>query len=114
MASLLRVLTIAVPVLTSMSCAVMRAVQRTPAAIESNTEVLRGVERSTTALTPALERVSSLQAPLVAVSGLDTTLQRVAALQASLEAGDYDRDGTPAGEAMGSILADADRLSGAR
>jgi len=36
------------------------------------------------------------------------------ALQASLEAGAYDRDGTPAGEAMGSILADADRLSGAR
>jgi RNA polymerase sigma-70 factor, ECF subfamily len=36
------------------------------------------------------------------------------ALHASLEAGAYDRDGTPAGEAMGSILADADRLSGAR
>ncbi len=36
------------------------------------------------------------------------------AVQASLEAGAYDRDGTPAGEAMGSILADADRLSGAR
>jgi len=36
------------------------------------------------------------------------------ALQASLDAGTYERDGTPAGEAMGSILADADRLSGAR
>jgi RNA polymerase sigma-70 factor (ECF subfamily) len=36
------------------------------------------------------------------------------ALHASLEAGAYDRDGSPAGEAMGSILADADRLSGAR
>jgi RNA polymerase sigma-70 factor (ECF subfamily) len=36
------------------------------------------------------------------------------AVQASLEAGAYERDGTPAGEAMGSILADADRLSGAR
>ncbi|MBX7248505.1 MAG: sigma-70 family RNA polymerase sigma factor [Caulobacteraceae bacterium] len=36
------------------------------------------------------------------------------ALQASLEAGAYDRDGSPAGEAMGAILADADRLSGAR
>ena len=36
------------------------------------------------------------------------------ALQASLEAGAYERDGTPAGEAMSSILADADRLSGAR
>ena len=36
------------------------------------------------------------------------------ALQASLDAGAYERDGTPAGEAMGSILADADRLSGAR
>ena len=36
------------------------------------------------------------------------------AVQASLEAGTYERDGTPAGEAMGSILADADRLSGAR
>ena len=36
------------------------------------------------------------------------------ALQASLDAGAYERDGTPAGEAMGSILADADRLSGVR
>lgn len=36
------------------------------------------------------------------------------AVQASLEAGAYERDGTPAGEAMGSILADADRLSGPR
>ena len=36
------------------------------------------------------------------------------AVQASLEAGAYQRDGTPAGEAMGSILAEADRLSGAR
>jgi RNA polymerase sigma-70 factor (ECF subfamily) len=36
------------------------------------------------------------------------------ALQAALEAGSYERDGAPAGEAMGSILADAERLSGAR
>jgi len=36
------------------------------------------------------------------------------ALHAALEAGDYDRDGSPAGEAMGAILAAADRLSGAR
>ncbi len=36
------------------------------------------------------------------------------ALHASLEAGAYERDGSPAGEAMGSILADADRLSGVR
>lgn len=36
------------------------------------------------------------------------------AVQALLEAGAYERDGTPAGEAMGSILADADRLSGPR
>jgi RNA polymerase sigma-70 factor (ECF subfamily) len=36
------------------------------------------------------------------------------ALHASLEAGAYERDGTPAGEAMGSILGEADRLSGAR
>jgi RNA polymerase sigma-70 factor (ECF subfamily) len=36
------------------------------------------------------------------------------ALQAVLERGDYDRDGKPAGDAMRSILADAERLSGAR
>jgi len=36
------------------------------------------------------------------------------ALHASLEAGAYERDGSPAGDAMGAILADADRLSGAR
>jgi RNA polymerase sigma-70 factor (ECF subfamily) len=36
------------------------------------------------------------------------------ALQAALEAGAYERDGAPAGEAMSSILADAERLSGAR
>jgi RNA polymerase sigma-70 factor (ECF subfamily) len=36
------------------------------------------------------------------------------ALQAALDAGAYERDGAPAGEAMGSILADAERLSGAR
>lgn len=36
------------------------------------------------------------------------------ALQAALDAGGYERDGAPAGDAMGSILADADRLSGAR
>jgi len=35
------------------------------------------------------------------------------ALQAALEAGAYVRDGRPAGDAMRSILADADRLSGA-
>jgi RNA polymerase sigma-70 factor (ECF subfamily) len=36
------------------------------------------------------------------------------ALQAALESGDYERDGAPAGDAMGAILADAERLSGAR
>ena len=36
------------------------------------------------------------------------------ALQAILEDGDYERDGRAAGEAMGSILADAERLSLAR
>ena len=36
------------------------------------------------------------------------------ALQSILERGDYDRDGKAAGEAMGSILAHAERLSGAR
>ena len=36
------------------------------------------------------------------------------ALQALLERGDYDRDGKAAAEAMGSILAQAERLSGAR
>jgi RNA polymerase sigma-70 factor, ECF subfamily len=36
------------------------------------------------------------------------------ALQGILEAGAYNRDGSPAGEAMRSILADAERLSGAR
>jgi len=36
------------------------------------------------------------------------------ALQAILEAGAYNRDGSPAGEAMRSILADAERLSGPR
>ena len=36
------------------------------------------------------------------------------ALQAVLEAGNYRRDGAPAGEAMGTILADADRLSSAK
>ena len=35
------------------------------------------------------------------------------ALQAALEKGGYDRDGRAAGDAMRSILADADRLSGA-
>ena len=34
------------------------------------------------------------------------------ALHGILEDGAYDRDGTPAGEAMRAILADADRLSG--
>lgn len=36
------------------------------------------------------------------------------ALQGILEAGDYDRDGREAGDAMRSILADAERLSAAR
>jgi len=36
------------------------------------------------------------------------------ALQASLQAGAYEKDGRPAGDAMGSILGEADRLSGAR
>ena len=36
------------------------------------------------------------------------------ALQGILERGDYERDGGSAGEAMGSILADAERLSLAR
>ena len=36
------------------------------------------------------------------------------ALQGILERGAYDRDGAPAGEAMRSILADAERLSGPR
>ena len=36
------------------------------------------------------------------------------ALQATLERGGYARDGKSAGDAMRSILADADRLSGAR
>ena len=34
------------------------------------------------------------------------------ALQAALDRGDYQRDGAPAGDAMGTILADAERLSG--
>ncbi len=36
------------------------------------------------------------------------------ALQAILDRGDYDRDGKPAGDAMGAILAHAERLSDAR
>jgi RNA polymerase sigma-70 factor (ECF subfamily) len=36
------------------------------------------------------------------------------ALTGVLEAGDYARDGSPAGDAMRSILADAERLSGSR
>jgi RNA polymerase sigma-70 factor (ECF subfamily) len=36
------------------------------------------------------------------------------ALQAILERGAYDRDGSPAGDAMKTILADAERLSGSR
>ena len=36
------------------------------------------------------------------------------ALQAILDAGGYPRDGSPAGDAMRSILADAERLSSAR
>ena len=36
------------------------------------------------------------------------------ALQAALDDGSYSEDGRAAGEAMGAILAEADRLSGAR
>ncbi len=36
------------------------------------------------------------------------------AVQAALVTGGYERDGASAGDAMGSILADAERLSGAR
>lgn len=36
------------------------------------------------------------------------------ALQGILEAGDYDRDGGQAGDAMRSILSDAERLSAVR
>jgi RNA polymerase sigma-70 factor (ECF subfamily) len=36
------------------------------------------------------------------------------ALQNILTMGAYDRDGAPAGDAMGAILADAERLSGPR
>jgi RNA polymerase sigma-70 factor (ECF subfamily) len=36
------------------------------------------------------------------------------ALQGVLERGAYDRDGAAAGDAMRSILADAERLSGQR
>jgi RNA polymerase sigma-70 factor (ECF subfamily) len=36
------------------------------------------------------------------------------AVQAALATGGYERDGAAAGDAMGSILADAERLSGAR
>ena len=35
------------------------------------------------------------------------------ALQGILESGDYDRDGRSAGDAMGAIMADAERLSAA-
>src|SRR5512138_3356271 len=71
-------------ILASSSCGVMSAIRRTPDAIESNTSVLRGVERSTTALTPALQRVAALEQPLHEVSDLDSTLERVAGLQPSL------------------------------
>lgn len=36
------------------------------------------------------------------------------ALHGILDSGGFDRDGRPAAEAMQSILADADRMSGAR
>ena len=36
------------------------------------------------------------------------------ALQSALDDGAYSEDGRAAGEAMGAILAEADRLSGAR
>ena len=79
-----RTTTLTIVVLASTSCGVTRAIQRTPAAIDSNTVVLRGVERSTTALVPALKGVSALEGPLREVSSLDTTLERVAGLQPSL------------------------------
>jgi hypothetical protein len=83
-ASPIRAAILTIAVLTTTSCSVMSAIRRTPDAIESNTDVLRGVERSTTALTPALQRVASLEAPLVAVSDLDSTLERVAGLRTAL------------------------------
>ena len=51
----------------------------------------------------------------VAVGTVKSRVSRARrALQAILEDGDYERDGRAAGEAMGSILADAERLSLAR
>src|SRR5688572_3628734 len=82
--SVIRAVIVVIVLFTSTSCAALRAVQRTPAAIESNTGVLRGVERSITELTPALQRVAVLEGPLTEVSNLDSTLARVAGLQSSL------------------------------
>lgn len=51
----------------------------------------------------------------VAVGTVKSRVSRARrALQVILEDGDYERDGRAAGEAMGSILADAERLSLAR
>jgi RNA polymerase sigma-70 factor (ECF subfamily) len=51
----------------------------------------------------------------VAVGTVKSRVSRARrALQAILEAGAYDRDGRSAGDAMGSILADAERLSSQR
>lgn len=51
----------------------------------------------------------------VAVGTVKSRVSRARrALQVILEAGAYDRDGRAAGDAMGSILADAERLSTAR
>ena len=48
----------------------------------------------------------------VAVGTVKSRVSRARrALQAILDEGDYERDGRAAGEAMGSILADAERLS---
>src|SRR5215204_1081216 len=80
----IRAVILTIALFASTSCGAIRAVQRTPAAIEANTGVLRGVDSSITALTPALERVAVLEVPLTEVSNLDSTLERVAGLRSSL------------------------------
>jgi len=58
------------------------------------------------------------EAAAICACAVGTVKSRVSrarrALLAVLEAGGYDRDGAPAGDAMRSILADAERLSGSR
>ncbi len=58
------------------------------------------------------------EAAIICGCAVGTVKSRVSrarrALQAILESGAYDRDGRSAGEAMGAILAQAERLSGAR